>query len=474
MKKKLLFVLLLLFEFSAFAIEECPDKKAPIGKIKIIYGSATIIRQNPEKSFIAQKDLIVCLKDFLKTEKKSYVSVLFDDNSSDILIYPESEFRVDQYLLKLKDEKNKNNEKEEATFDGIKGKMKFFFDNKKHNPDSLNVKFKTPNGVMAVRGTVGLVTATAVETRLVVESGTVALSNIADPSKEISVTKGYWGAVKGTKPPAPPQLVTPGLWKQVEKEFALPKGGFGDLSTPKDTPPTVSSLSLSAPQLLAGDKKDEKEKPLLADKKDDKDSPRQWRVGPTISLGFLRLVNFGIEAKVWDWLSIGAFIGGIPETKIPDSTTSKAEKGLAAKLSYINYEFRGLVFPFRGSFFIGCGFGYEKFKIFASKTEKTPSSSIPPDFEYTLSAVGQIDRYYLSPQFGWMAVWKSGILLGTEFGATVSMQPSNSLTLSVSSDLVPAADKTKAENDLKNSLGLDKIQKYPLPFWNIIKIGYLF
>ena len=95
----------------------------------------------------------------------------------------------------------------------------------------------------------------------------------------------------------------------------------------------------------------------------------------------------------------------------------------------------------------------------------------------------KVDSLYATPQIGWLAIWDGsygGFALGTEFGIQCSLSHSATLTASSSSTYNPylseLVNTTQYQEMRKQILNQteDALNNYPLPYWNIIKMGWLF
>lgn len=461
-----------LFFNQVLSAQECPQNEYPVGFIKSLFGKGVIIRKNEDKPYVASKALAICSHDMLKTEQQSYATVLFDDDSSEILVYPKSEFRVEQYQMKKQlSRRNGGKDKgkpENASFDRIKGQLKFFFDGSKHNPATTRVKYKTANSVMTIRGTSGVIVSQEGTTTLAMDTGKMTVQNVFNPAEPVLVKRGYWGRIIGTQAPQQPKPITKETYKEIHENFERPEGlevtpftgALAKLSE-KSAAPMALGIPKAPGQIAAGknDEDDDKNKDS-ADADKDSSSGTFLHIGPVISLGLPRLFNGGVEMKLWDWFGFGVYAGGIP-----DFFDYKIDQ-VKFNLSYLNIEGRGVLYPFKGSFFIGCGIGYENFKGNVNYND-TDASGNP----LTINGSTKMNRMFVSPQFGWLTMYKSGFVLGTELGATIPVAGESDLTLDVdvqtnNPDVI--REKERIENAIKD------VETFPLPFWHVIKVGFLF
>ncbi|KAB8029785.1 FecR family protein [Fluviispira multicolorata] len=483
--KKIIFIYIITF-YSLFAFADDEE----IGRVENVIGIAEIV--NKETRTPIEKDLPVHPSDTIVTKDKSLVKILFFDGA-DIILYDNSELKIKEYKFKL--DSNKKNLS--GVFEDIKGKIRFFVKPDKNVEN--DVKYKTNNAVMGIRGTGGVIVAQGLEkTQLVVTSGTVDFSNPAAPNKIIQVKENQWGEMRGEKPPAPPKPVTPELIKNLALDlpegFELTKSGGDEKdedtksnetnSTPPATPATGAAGSAAAGDDDDDDEKEENESVNSSSKNEENEV---FRLGPTLSVGLYQYFSVGLEARLFRFLGLSANIGGSPSKmnmkdfpnsgkKINDNSQTPIND---IKSSFMHFEVRAVIYPFRGSFFIGSAFGLRKIDLEANTCVFVTVSS--QNFCVPANANLKLNTTYFTPQFGWLFVWDNGFTIGTELGAQIPLHASgqsNNVNLNTQdpnaySQAINSATYKNFQNTVQNNMS-DYFTHQVLPFWNILKIGWLF
>ncbi|MGY3805372.1 FecR family protein [Pigmentibacter ruber] len=467
-----LFFCIFLFLKAAFATDD------EVGKIENIVGKAEFI-VGKETVPVKRGDLIHPT-DVIKTGENTIVKILFYDGA-DIILYEKSELKIKEYTVNLESEKKSL----KGVFEDIKGKIRFFV-----KPDKTvqnDVKYKTNNAVMGVRGTGGFIVAPETgETQLVVTTGKVELSNPAQPDIIQEVSENQWGKIVGNEPPPPPEPVTPELIQSLKVE--IPEGF--------ENPPPLEDENQQ-------EQKDEKSKqqgnivppPVVPpvkeaaakDKNDEADDDTEYfRIGPTFSAGMFNFFSFGLESRLFHFLGLSANIGGIQNfnlknypqlsDRINNNNNNTPIQSTQADISHL--EVRAVIYPFFGSFFIGAAYGNRKVDARIDACEYISNfggTCIP------LRAYLKINTTYVTPQFGWLFVSKSGLSIGTELGVQIPVQSGsedfNAQVLATDQNQINAVYNSYAfydfQRQVRDNIG-DYFRSKTLPFWNIIKIGWLF
>lgn len=176
-------------------------------------------------------------------------------------------------------------------------------------------------------------------------------------------------------------------------------------------------------------------------------------VGPYVTLVSVpRPISFGIEAKWWDLIGVSGSYGFFPQLKLGEVT-----------LKITGTEGRFKIYPFRGSFFLGVGFGSQTFT--GSSTKEIS----------TVSVTGTVSQKnnFIAPQIGWNWCWDSGFFMGLDLGVQLSMSRTTTFTTNVTDPLITgSAEYEELENDVTEMA--EMIGKTPLPLLTLIKIGYFF
>lgn len=463
----------LCFSVEIFAEEE-------VGKIENTIGTAVNIKGT--EIIPLKRGDPVHPSDIIKTEANSIAKILFFDGAN-IILYENSELNIKEYKVNLESEKKSL----KSVFENVKGKIRFFV---KPDPTVENdVKYKTNNAVMGIRGTSGfIVSPSGGETQLVVTTGKVELSNPAQPNIVQEVQENQWGKIIGEAPPPPPEPVTPQLLEELKVE--LPEGF--------ENPPPVEEEKKEETNEPQQGKNNPEPPPvnvapainaaIVTDKDEQKEEEHnsRFKIGPTLSFGVFNFITLGIEAKLFDFLGLSASFGGVSNFNIknypklserinnnPNSTHIQDTDA-----NIIHFEARAVLYPFLGSFFIGSAIGNRKVdaKIDVCVYLSNYSGACIPARSFL-----KVRTSYITPQFGWLFMWDSGLTLGTEFGVQI---PIESGSLDFWSEVYSNDEnKIKAvydsytfqnhQRNIRDDIG-DYFRKNALPFWNIIKVGWLF
>lgn len=474
--KKLLTRLFLISITSFFYLLKAYSEEE-VGKIDNIIGDAEIY--DGKVVLPIKKEMPVHPSDIIVTKENALVKILFFDGA-DIIMYEKTELKIKEYKVNLDADKKSL----KSIFEDIKGKVRFFVKPDK-NVDN-NVKYKTSNAVMGVRGTGGFIVAPDIgQTQLVVTKGTVQLSNPVNPTIVQDIKENQWGKIEGDKPPTPPQPVTPEIMSSLA--VTLPEGfdtpsPSNEEMIPKQTP------NSPIPGLGDDDKKDEDKKEIPPVVRKDDEESEYFRIGPMVSFGLFNFFSLGLEARLFHFIGLGFNFGGLSginlknypnlENKVNDNNNATPVQTTNASLRHV--EVRAVIYPFLGAFFIGAAVGTRHLEATINACEFTAGfgnyNSCAP-----ISAQLKVDTNYVTPQFGWLGVWKSGFSLGTEFGAQIPLSSGNETFSSQILTTDPAQYNYVAnssayqnfQNNIQNGIG-GYFKNNVLPFWNILKIGWLF
>ena len=128
-----------------------------------------------------------------------------------------------------------------------------------------------------------------------------------------------------------------------------------------------------------------------------------FHVGATAGIGLPTPFSGQALVKYKNLIGVNAEYGFLPEIKVPIS------EDLRVKASSLEASFR--LYPFRGSFFLGCGFGSQK--ISASATVSEMNVRAPVSAETTTT--------FLSPRIGFLHRFDFGLSLGMDVGVQVPL-----------------------------------------------------
>ncbi|MCX8058960.1 MAG: FecR family protein [Spirochaetes bacterium] len=137
-----IFILLFYFNNKIFSQTNQLNNLKPIAKISYFSGKAKIFKQNEQKEYEINLDLLISSDDIVTTEKESKVEIVLLDKNTTITIFENSKLSLSQIL---------NNNNENTTFLSIfYGKIKLFV-SKLTGKEEFVVN--TPTGIASVRGT---------------------------------------------------------------------------------------------------------------------------------------------------------------------------------------------------------------------------------------------------------------------------------------------------------------------------------
>jgi hypothetical protein len=194
-------------------------------------------------------------------------------------------------------------------------------------------------------------------------------------------------------------------------------------------------------------------------------APPRPAIGVTLGLLTLpRPVQVEATYRGLDWLSLSAQLSMLPDLTVP---------ALDASLQLRAYQGVARWFPFKGSFFLGSGVGYQTFKASLGKTVDDGKLIVTAD----------LSGLFVSPQLGWLWVWKSGFALGLTLGVQIPLPKEPGVPATYNGQPVPSQPTAGVSqevideaNDAKESVRtLARIvSKYPIPNIDLLRIGFFF
>jgi hypothetical protein len=166
-----------------------------------------------------------------------------------------------------------------------------------------------------------------------------------------------------------------------------------------------------------------------------------------------------VTAKVGRHLSVGAQYSMLPDITPP---------GFDAGLKLNAYQGVVRIFPFGGSFYIGSGFGYQQLKASLGHTD--PSSGDRSEVSCDMSGL------FVSPQLGWLWIWKSGFAFGLNIGAQIPVPKDPVVKTTVNGVEIPESAGDEDTNDMRDKVRTVArvVAKYPIPNLDLLKIGFFF
>ncbi|MGE0173128.1 MAG: hypothetical protein AB7T49_10095 [Oligoflexales bacterium] len=190
-----------------------------------------------------------------------------------------------------------------------------------------------------------------------------------------------------------------------------------------------------------------------------------FRVGPTVSLAFPHLGNASVEMMYKDSFSAGVSFGRF----------KRDMEDTAVEIR--NWDVRARWHPFSGSFFLGAAYGNQGI-VGSVKTDlETKYQGIDVKVPTTIRLA--VDVNYLTPHFGWFAVWDSGFTMGFELGYQMPLKSDSELQVGFEDVTEEAETELKKSDEYKKEKKdiEDLAQTFgekAIPYVNLIRIGYLF
>ncbi len=217
---KLLRVILLSIAFATvvsphFIYSQNQNTAPGIGKIANIIGKIDILRGG--KTIPGEKDAVIFETDELQTYDKTAVKLLFNDGSN-LMAFQNAHIKLIEYKIKAKTE-SVNDVK--SAIDVVKGKVRFFVKPQESEAENgkTDAKFKTSNSVMGIRGTSGFIDASIPgNTQVIVTTGTVQVTSIADPSKSVVVAANLYTEIVGNRAPTIPKVIPPAILNKLNSD----------------------------------------------------------------------------------------------------------------------------------------------------------------------------------------------------------------------------------------------------------------
>ncbi|WP_186644932.1 FecR family protein [Fluviispira vulneris] len=220
---------LFLFATIAFQFPTFPQSLESIGKLANIIGKAEILRAG--KNIPAEKNMQIFETDIVTTFEKTAIKIEFNDGSY-LMAFQDSKIKLAEYNIKAK-ENNANDLK--SAIEVAKGKIRFFV--KPQEDGKVDAKFKTSNSVMGIRGTSGYIDTSAIgNTQILVTSGSVEVTSLADPTKSVVLSENKYSEIIGNRPPTPAKTAPPMLINRLNAEASLIDPNYKQSEKPAPKP----------------------------------------------------------------------------------------------------------------------------------------------------------------------------------------------------------------------------------------------
>lgn len=187
------------------------------------------------------------------------------------------------------------------------------------------------------------------------------------------------------------------------------------------------------------------------------------------------ILNYGLD--YWHsskYFSVAINGGGYSVNNVAKST----DLPNGANIKITNQEAVIRYHPFAGAFYLGAGFGKHEVTLDANRTV---SITTPIAGSADVAISDKVKANYLLPHIGWL--WKTsfGLTFGMDLGYLSPSGSSVDLTTqisNISNGAITPAD-VEATTEYKNARqevidNSEKFGKMGLPYWTVLRIGYLF
>lgn len=215
------------------------------------------------------------------------------------------------------------------------------------------------------------------------------------------------------------------------------------------------------------------------------------RVGPVVGAGILMGPNMGIESRSFRHFGLAVSyaqyknlsVFGIYNFRKSINTSSD----YSVNTMYLNYkqlEGRISYFPWtNSSFFLGVAGGKRYIALNLTGTVNAVISQFPLGISAPIGIEYNVNSWYVAPAVGWLKNWSGrfgGFAIGTDFGFQYTLTSAVTLNAAISGvdrayvTAIQSSSQYTSMVDTAKSQTVTKLKKYPLPYWNIVKVGWLF
>jgi hypothetical protein len=194
--------------------------------------------------------------------------------------------------------------------------------------------------------------------------------------------------------------------------------------------------------------------------------PPEDTVRIAVLLGIISLprpAEIEVMVKIDRLFSLGVQYSMLPTLTVPGQDASLKLNATQAVVRW---------FPFRGAFYLGSGIGYQQLNASLGQTVQNGRLVVAAD----------MSTVFLSPQLGWLWMWRSGFALGINLGIQIPLPRDPVVSVAFNGQPVPDDGAgyppevaTAARNDKDEVTDLARIiMKYPIPNLDLLKIGFVF
>lgn len=214
----------------------------------------------------------------------------------------------------------------------------------------------------------------------------------------------------------------------------------------------------------------------------------EYRIGPMLGLSLFAGPNIGVESKFYKYfgaaVSLSMFSGfdltsiSFIKDKVNEKTSDYSVGSI--KLNYMQFETKGMYFPLAGSFFMGLALGYRIVGLASSAVVQAeiPESPTPVPTNISLDVI--TSSVYATPEVGWLYRFENGFTLGTDIGVQLPIRSDVDITIDLKNTspfLITSIQRSPQYVSLRRQMVndvYDFLSGSPIPYWNIIKVGWLF
>ena len=190
------------------------------------------------------------------------------------------------------------------------------------------------------------------------------------------------------------------------------------------------------------------------------DDPGRFRVGANLGIiSIPRLINIEGYARVHPYIGVSGGFSTFPKfaaDTILRWAGAKSDTTDANLNQFQAWEVALRIYPMRGVFFLGVGFGQQV--IDGDVTELQSGTPIGA------TALARVESWVITPRLGWQWVWSSGFAMGVDLGVQLVLSHKDTLVL-------PPGTSANVEQDARDLINFGAT--VPLPVINF-RIGYHF
>ncbi|MFZ3228629.1 MAG: hypothetical protein WA160_00365 [Pseudobdellovibrio sp.] len=273
------------------------------------------------------------------------------------------------------------------------------------------------------------------------------------------------------KPSAQQQKSVQDLSKKLPaKQKSISKDITDIEALPEVTEPAEEAPSEEISKVIKKKKESAKDNILKVDKST---SPHFF--GFHADLNIPHILNYGLD--YWHsskWFSIALNTGGYKITGV--GKTTDLPNGANIQLS--NQEAVIRLHPFTGSFYLGLGYGRHTVTLDANKTI---SITTPISGSADVAFIDKVTANYLLPHIGWLWTTSFGLTFGMDLGYLSPSSSSADINATISnisngaisnSDVESTTEYKNAKKDAQDQS--EKFGKTGLPYWTVLRMGWLF